>query len=70
MLIGYMPNRRFHVYIERDKNSGLFAARCLGMSVFSQGKTEAEALRNTRTAISLHLDQERKRRKLIEIEVS
>ena len=67
-----MSNRRFHVYVERDKESGLFAARCLEMSVFSQGRTEREALRNIRTAIGLHLDtleDELKGKKLVEVEL-
>ncbi len=66
-----MSNRRFRVYVEQDKESGLFAARCLEMSVFSQGKTEQEALRNIRNAISLHLntlEDELKGKKLIEVE--
>lgn len=68
----YMSNRRFHVYVEQDKETGLFAARCLEMSVFSQGKTEREALRNIRDAISLHLDtleEELKGKKLVEVEL-
>jgi len=68
----FMSNRRFHVYVERDKASGLFAARCLEMSVFSQGRTEQEALKNIRTAIGLHLDtleDELKGKKLVEVEV-
>ena len=67
-----MSNRRFHVYVEQDRKSGRFAARCLGMSVFSQGKTEQEALRNIRAAIGLHLDtleEEIKGKKLVEVEV-
>jgi predicted RNase H-like HicB family nuclease len=67
-----MSNRRFHVYIEQDEQSGLFAARCLEMSVFSQGRTEEEALRNIRGAISLHLDtleDELKGKKLVEVEL-
>jgi len=66
-----MSSRRFHVYVEQDKESGLFAARCLEMSVFSQGKTEEEALRNVRNAIGLDLDtleDELKGKKLIEVE--
>jgi hypothetical protein len=35
-----MSSRRFHVYVEQDKESELFAARSLEISVFSQGKTE------------------------------
>jgi len=68
----HMSNRRFHVYVEQDKESRLFAARCLEMIVFSQGKTEEEALRNIRNAIGLHLDtleDELKGKKLIEVEL-
>lgn len=67
-----MPDRRFHVYAEKDKKTGLFAARCLEMSVFSQGRTEEEALKNIRKAISLHLDaieQELRGKRLIQVEV-
>ena len=67
-----MSNRRFHVYIEQDKESGVFAARCLEMSVFSQGRTEEDALRNIKVAISLHLDtleDELKGKKLVEVEL-
>lgn len=67
-----MSNRRFHVYIERDEQTGTFAARCLEMSVFSQGRTEQEALKNIRVAINLHLEtleDELKGKKLVEVEV-
>ncbi len=67
-----MSNRRFHVYIEKDKTTGLFAARCLEMSVFSQGRSEQEAVKNVRDAISLHLEtleDELKGKKLVEVEV-
>jgi predicted RNase H-like HicB family nuclease len=68
-----MSNRRFHVYIEQDKKSGLFAARCLEMSVFSQGRTEEETVRNIRDAIGLHLDtledELKGGKKLIEVEL-
>jgi predicted RNase H-like HicB family nuclease len=67
-----MSNRRFHVYVEKDKVTGLFAARCLEMSVFSQGRTEEEALKNIRAAIGLHLDtleEELKGKHLVEVEL-
>lgn len=67
-----MSNRQFHVYIEKDRDTGLFAARCLELSVFSQGRTEEEALRNVREAINLHLQtlkDELKGKKLIEVEL-
>jgi predicted RNase H-like HicB family nuclease len=51
-----VSSRRFHVYVEKDAETGLFAARCLELSVFSQGKTRAQALKNIREAISLHLE--------------
>ena len=67
-----MANTRFHVYVEQDKKSGLFAARCLEMSVFSQRRTEQEALRNIRDAITLHrdtLEDELKGKKFVEVEL-
>lgn len=67
-----MSSRRFHVYIERDEQTGTFAARCLEMSVFSQGRTEEEALKNIREAINLHLEtleDELKGKKLVEVDV-
>jgi predicted RNase H-like HicB family nuclease len=67
-----MPTRRFHVYVEKDTATGLFAARCLELSVFSQGKTKPQALKNIREAISLHLEvleDELKGKNLIEVEV-
>jgi len=67
-----MPTRRFHVYVEKDTVTGLFAARCLELSVFSQGKTKPQALKNIREAISLHLEvleDELKGKNVIEVEV-
>jgi len=67
-----MSNRRFHAYIVKDERMGAFDARCLEMSVFSQGRTEEEALRNIREAINLHLEtleDELKGKKLLEVEV-
>jgi predicted RNase H-like HicB family nuclease len=67
-----MPSRRFHVYVEKDIETGLFAARCLELNVFSQGKTNVQALKNIREAISLHLDaleDELKGKNLIEVEL-
>ncbi len=68
-----MSNRKFHVYIEKDRGTGFFAVRCLEMSVFSQGRTEEEALRNVKEAITLHLEaieeESKGKKKLIEVEV-
>ncbi len=67
-----MSNRRFHVYVEKDKETRLFAARCLEMSVFSQGHTEEEAVKNIKEAIALHVETiegQLKGKKLIEVEV-
>jgi predicted RNase H-like HicB family nuclease len=67
-----MSNRRFHVYIEKDEQTGSFAARCLEMSVFSQGRTKEETLKNIRETINLHLEtleDELKGKKLVEVEV-
>lgn len=68
----FVSDRRFHVYIERDKVTGLFAARCLEMSVFSQGSSKEEALRNIKGAVRFHLETlegETKGKKLIEVEL-
>ena len=70
--MGLMSSRRFHVYVEKDSVTGLFAARCLELSVFSQGKTKTQALKNIREAISLHLDALKdglKGKNFIEVEV-
>ena len=67
-----MPKNRFRIYLERDTETGLVAARCLEMSVFSQGKDEKVALRNIRKAIRLHLetiDEEAAGKKLVEVEI-
>jgi predicted RNase H-like HicB family nuclease len=67
-----MSSRRFHVYVEKDSETGLFAARCLELSVFSQGRTREQALKNIREAISLHLEtleDELKGKKLVEVEL-
>jgi predicted RNase H-like HicB family nuclease len=67
-----MSSRRFHVYVEKDADTGLFAAMCLELSAFSQGKTRVRAVRNIREAISLHLDaleDELKGKNLIEVEL-
>ena len=70
--ITIMSSRRFHVYVEKDAETGLFAARCLEFSVFSQGKTRGQALKNIREAITLHLaalEDELKSKKLVEVEL-
>jgi len=67
-----MVARRYKVLLERDRETGLFAARCLEMSVFSQGRSEKEALRNIRKAIKLHVEvlkEEASGKKLVEVEV-
>ncbi len=67
-----MPKNRFRIYLEKDKETGLTAARCLEISAFSQGKNEAEALKNIRKAIKLHLEtinEEVAGKKLVEVEV-
>lgn len=51
-----MSNRRFRVYIEKDRATGLLRRGALRMSVFSQGRTEEEALSNIKQAIDLHLE--------------
>ncbi|MBI2126206.1 MAG: type II toxin-antitoxin system HicB family antitoxin [Thaumarchaeota archaeon] len=67
-----MAKNRFRIYLEKDKETGLVAARCLEISAFSQGKDEKEALKNIRKAIKLHLetiDKEVSRKKLVGVEV-
>jgi predicted RNase H-like HicB family nuclease len=67
-----MSSRRFHVYLEKDKQTGLIAARCIELSVFSQARPEEEALKNIREAISLHLEtlkDELRGKKFLEVEV-
>ena len=67
-----MAKNRFRIYLEKDKETGLVAARCLEISAFSQGKDEKEALKNIRKAIKLHLetiDEEVAGKKLIEVEI-
>jgi predicted RNase H-like HicB family nuclease len=67
-----MTKNRYSVYIEKDEETGLFAARCLEMSVFSQGRDEREAIRNIKRAIRLHVEvlrEEGSKKKLVEVEV-
>lgn len=67
-----MVKNRYSVYIEKDEATGLFAARCLEMSVFSQGRDEREAIRNIKKAIRLHVEalrEEASKKKLVEVEV-
>lgn len=67
-----MPKNTFRIYLEKDKETGLVAARCLEISAFSKGKSEEEALKNIRKAIKLHLEtinEEVAGKKLIEVEV-
>ena len=63
---------RYRVYVERDPQTGLYAARCLEISVFSQGRDKKEALSNIRKAIRLHLEtlnNEASGKKLVEVVV-
>lgn len=63
---------RYRIYVEKDPKTGLLAARCLEMSVFSQGKDEREALRNIKKAIRLHLEalkEEAANKRLLEVEI-
>ena len=67
-----MTKGRYRVYVEKDLETGLFSARCLEMSVFSQGRDEKEALDKIKEAISLHvevLNEEVSGKKIIEVEV-
>jgi predicted RNase H-like HicB family nuclease len=67
-----MAKNRYRVYVEKDTETGLYAVRCLEISVFSQGKDEKEALDNIKEAIRLHIEalsEEASKKKLIEVEV-
>lgn len=49
--------RRFTVRLVKDSDSGWFAAQCVELpAAISQGRTEAEALRNVQEAIELVLE--------------
>ncbi len=67
-----MVKNRYRVYVEKDSETGLYAARCLEMSVFSQGQTEQEAVKNIKRALSLHLEEISKEaagKRLVEVAV-
>ncbi|MDG6968607.1 MAG: type II toxin-antitoxin system HicB family antitoxin [Nitrososphaerota archaeon] len=52
--------RKFTVSIVKDPDSQWFAARCVELpEAISQGRTEAEALKNIREAVELVLDERR-----------
>ena len=67
-----MVKSKYRVYVEKDLETGLYAARCLEISVFSQGRTEEEAIKNMKKAIGLHLEEVRKEaagKQLLEVAV-
>jgi len=67
--------KKFTVSLIEDPDTGWYAARCVELpEAISQGKTEAEAIRNVREAIELVLedrmeDSRKKGGKLIELVV-
>ncbi|MCS4537378.1 MAG: type II toxin-antitoxin system HicB family antitoxin [Thaumarchaeota archaeon] len=67
-----MAKSRFRIYLEKDKETGLVAARCLEIGALSQGKNEKDALKNIWKAIKLHvetIDKEVAGKKLVEVEI-
>lgn len=51
-----MEARSYHVSLKRQRGQG-FVARCIELpGCLSEGKTEAEALKNVQDAIKLYLD--------------
>ncbi|MGA2663971.1 MAG: type II toxin-antitoxin system HicB family antitoxin [Nitrososphaerales archaeon] len=67
--------KKFTVSLIEDPDTGWYAARCVELpEAISQGKTEAEAIRNVREAIELVLedrmeDSRKKGGKLMELVV-
>ncbi len=68
--------RKFTVSLVKDPDSGWFAAQCIELpAAISQGKTEAEALKNVREAIELVLEEQKEsarkdHAKLVELTVN
>ncbi len=51
-----MERRNYHVSLKRQRGEG-FVARCIELpGCLTEGKTEAEALRNIQDAIRLYLE--------------
>ena len=51
-----MERRNFHVSLKRQRGEG-FIARCIELpGCLTEGKTEAEALKNIQDAIKLYLE--------------
>jgi len=69
-----MEARNYHVSLTRQKGEG-FVARCIELpGCLSEGKTEAEAIKNVQDAIRLYLEDvhaeaKEKRAKLVQVTV-
>jgi len=68
--------RKFTVSLVKDPDSGWFAARCVELpEAISQGRTEAEALKNIKEAVKLVLEEHKENAgrahgKLVELTVN
>ena len=66
--------RNYHVSLKRQRGEG-FVARCIELpGCLSEGKTEAEALKNIQDAIKLYLEDveaeaKEKKAKLVQVKV-
>ncbi len=69
-----MESRNYHVSLKRQRGEGFFA-KCIELpGWFSEGKTEAEAIKNVQNAIRLYLEDahaeaREKRAKLVQVTV-
>ncbi len=69
-----MEARNYHVFLKRQRGEG-FVARCIELpGCLSEGKTEAEALKNIQDAIKLYLEDveaeaKEKKAKLVQVTV-
>lgn len=69
-----MEARNYHVSLKRQRGEG-FIARCIELpGCLSEGKTEAEAIKNVQDAIRLYLEDvhaeaKEKKAKLIQVTV-
>jgi predicted RNase H-like HicB family nuclease len=69
-----LESREYHVSLTRQRGEGL-VAKCIELpGCLSEGKTEAEALRNIRDAIKLYLEDvheevKEKKAKLVQVTI-
>jgi predicted RNase H-like HicB family nuclease len=69
-----MEARNYHVSLKRQRGGG-FVARCIELpGCLSEGRTEAEALKNIQDAIKLYLEDveaeaKEKKAKLVQVNV-